>query len=277
MLHIYNETSPLTDLCVCLGSAVPQFDSYRNDPEQLQNFKMLPWDKTKLLEQQQKFFEVMGRYGVKLHFVNHSDVHPWQMYTRDTGFVIHNKFYFSRNRELTERVGEIELLRQSIPTLLDQDMIEIIQGKIEGGDVLIDEDTVYIGISDRTTLDAVTELAQYVKVTPIYLGTSVMHLDTRMTILPGRQLLIYPSAFLKADLNILKTRFTLIEVTEAEALMMGTNVFVINPTTVILHSSFIRIARLIESVGIKVEQIDYSEPNALLGSFRCATLPLARL
>jgi len=50
------------------------------------------------------------------------------MYTRDTGFVIHDKFYFSCNRELPERVGEIELLRQSIPTLRDQDMIEITRG-----------------------------------------------------------------------------------------------------------------------------------------------------
>ena len=37
-------------------------------------------------------------------------------------------------------------------------MIEIILGKIEGGDVLIDKDTVYVGISDRTTLDAVPKL-----------------------------------------------------------------------------------------------------------------------
>ena len=29
--------------------------------------------------------------------------------------------------------------------------------------------------------------------------------------------------------------------------------------------------------GIKVELVDFSEPNSLLGSFRCATLPLQRL
>ena len=49
----------------------------------------------------------MGQYRAKLHFVNHSDAHPWQMYTSDTDFIIHNRFFF-RNRQLTERVAEIE-------------------------------------------------------------------------------------------------------------------------------------------------------------------------
>ena len=70
----------------------------------------------------------MKQNGVRLNFIQYSDAHPWQMYTRDTGFVIHDKFYFSCSRELPERVGEIELLRQSIPTLRDQDMIEITRG-----------------------------------------------------------------------------------------------------------------------------------------------------
>jgi N-dimethylarginine dimethylaminohydrolase len=104
-----------------------------------------------------------------------------------------------------------------------------------------------------------------------------MHLDTRVTILPGRSLLIHPGAFLPDDLDILKSQFNMIEVTEAEALAMATNVFVVNPETVVLHSGFDHIAKLIESEGLKVELINYSEPNALLGSFRCATMPLARL
>lgn len=276
MLQIRDEISPLTDLCVCRSTAVPSFDGFRNDHEEFEKFPMLPWDRTKLVEQQERFYEVMEKYGVRLHFVQHSVAHPWQMYTRDTGFVIHDKLYFSRKRELPKRSGEIELLRRSVHALNDQNMVEIIAGQIEGGDVLVDDDIVFVGIGSRTTLEAVTELAQHVEVTPLHLGPNVMHLDTRMTILPGRRLLIYPDAFRPDDLEMLQRRFTMIEVVEAEALAMGTNVFVIDPETLVVHSGFARIAQAIEAEGLNVELIDYSEPNALLGSFRCATMPLAR-
>lgn len=277
MLSIHNETSRLTDLCVCRGTAVPKHEEFSGDHhDEFTKFQMLSWSCTKLLEQQERFYELMDWYGVRLHFVPHSDAHPWQMYTRDTGFVIGDKLYFSRIRELPERKGEIDLVRQCLPTLDDQNMVEITQGQIEGGDVLVDQDRVYVGLGTRTTPEAVRELAQHVEVTPIYLGPNVMHLDTRMTILPGRRLLLYPGAFLPDDLDMLKSRFRLIETTQAEALAMGTNVFVINPETVVVHSGFERIARAIEAEGLAVERIDYSEPNALLGSFRCATMPIAR-
>lgn len=276
MLHIYDETSPLTDLCVCTGTAVPSFDDFHSDHPEFEAFKMLPWNKDRLVAQQNRFYEVMNQYDVRLHFVPHSSEHPWQMYTRDTGFVIHDKLYFSRRRELPERNGEIDLMFGNVPPLNAQDSVEIMQGQIEGGDVIVDHQTVYVGMGTRTTPDAVTELGQHVDVTPIHLGPTVMHLDTRMTTLPGRHLLLYPGAFQPEDLEMLRTRFSFIEVTEAEAKAMGTNIFVINPETVVVHSGFARIVGLIEAAGLKVEQVDYSEPNALLGSFRCATLPLTR-
>ena len=276
MLQIFDETSRLTDLCVCRGTAVPPCHGFQNDHEEFTKFAMLPWDRVKLVQQQERFYEVMERYGVRLHFLEHSDAHPWQMYTRDTGFVIGDKLYFSRIRELPERVGEIELVRECLPVVRDEDVIEITQGQIEGGDVLVGDGEVYVGLGTRTTIEAVRELARYVELTPLYLVPNVMHLDTRMTILPGRRLLIYPGAFRPDELKMLQGRFKLITVTEAEAIAMGTNVFVIDLQTVVVHTGFDRIAGAIEAEGLATERVDYSEPNALLGSFRCSTMPLAR-
>lgn len=276
MLRILDETSALTDLCVCRGTAVPAHGSFANSHEEFTKFPMLAWHRDKLLRQQEQFYTLMERYGVRLHFVPHSDAHPWQMYTRDTAFVIGEKLYFSNTRELPERTDEIDLIRLCLPDLPDQDVIEISDGQIEGGDVLVDGGGAYVGLGTRTTPDAVEELARHIEVTPIHLGPNVMHLDTRMTILPGRRLLICPTPFQPADLDMLGRRFTMIEVTDAEARAMGTNVFVINPETVVVHAEFDRIADAIRTEGLNVEPIDYSEPNALLGSFRCATMPLAR-
>ncbi|MEM8841171.1 MAG: arginine deiminase family protein [Pseudomonadota bacterium] len=276
MLWINDETSRLTDLCVCRGTAVPPCEGFHNDHAEFTKFRMLPWDRDKLLRQQEAFYELMTRYGVRLHFVPHSDAHPWQMYTRDTGFVIGDRMYFCRRRELPEREGEIDLVRTCLPDLDEDAMVEITSGRIEGGDVLVDDGKAYVGLGTRTAPEAARELGTHVEVTPVYLGPDVMHLDTRMTILPGHRALLYPGAFQPDDLAMLGDRFRLIEVTEAEALAMGTNVFVIDPETVVMHTGFDRITNLVREDGLKVEPIDYSEPNVLLGSFRCATMPLAR-
>ena len=272
MLNIHDEISPLTDLCVCRGTAVPRYQGYENDHPEFDVFPMQPWDREKLLDQQEAFYETMRRYEVRLHFVPPSDVHPWATYTRDTGFVIGDALYFSRTRELPERTGEIEIVQSILP---DVPMVEI-QGQIEGGDVLIDEGRAWVGLGTRTTPEAAAELGQHVEVIPLYLGPKIMHLDTRMTILPGRHLLTVPGVFRPEDLKLLTDRFTMIEVTEDEARAMATNVFVINPQTVVVHAGFQRIAQAIEAHGLMVERVDWSEPNALLGSFRCATMPLAR-
>ena len=50
MLNIQDEISPLTDLCVCKGTAVPQFQGYRNDHPEFDVFPMQPWDREKLLD-----------------------------------------------------------------------------------------------------------------------------------------------------------------------------------------------------------------------------------
>ncbi|MEM7059953.1 MAG: arginine deiminase family protein [Pseudomonadota bacterium] len=271
-LDIRDETSALMDLCVCRGEAVPDCDSYKPDHPEFDAFPMGRWDRNKLLVQQEAFYGVMDRNGVRLHFVEPSAVHPWAMYTRDTAFVIGDSLYFSKIRELPERTGEIDLVRAALPEV---PMVEI-PGKIEGGDVMPDGDIVFVGLGTRTDPAAAEALGAYVNVRPIALGPSVMHLDTRMTILPGRRALICPDPFQDDDLAMLADRFTLIEVTAAEAKAMATNVFVVNPETVVVHSGFPRIIGAIRDQGLNVELVDWSEPNALLGSFRCATMPLTR-
>lgn len=281
MLNIHDETAPLTDLCVCRATAVPRFEDFEPDHPEFESFEMRPWDREKLLEQQECFYDLMDRLGVRLHFVAPSPAHPWQMYTRDTAFVIGDRLFHAKDRQLPERRGEIHLVRAALPDVADSEIVEITQGRIEGGDVMPDGERVYIGTdTTRTSAAAVEELrallAPKVDVVPLVLGPTVMHLDTRMTILPNRHLLICPTPFSPEDRAMLAQRFTIIEATDAEAEAMGTNVFVPNPETVIVHAGFERIAREIEATGVKVERVDWSEPNALLGSFRCATMPLGR-
>ncbi|MFK7941708.1 MAG: dimethylarginine dimethylaminohydrolase family protein, partial [Paracoccaceae bacterium] len=274
-LNISDETSALTDLCVCRGTAVPACEGYQNSHPEFDIFETRPWDREKLLVQQDAFYEVAERHGARLHFVPDSDAHHWALYTRDTGFVIGDTLYYARDRQLPERIGEIDNVLGLLP---DVPSVEITAGRIEGGDVMPDGDVVFVGLGTRTDRAAANELATHldVEVMPIDLGPTVMHLDTRMTILPGRRALICTSAFSPDDLFMLDKRLRLIEVSDSEAQAMGTNVFVINPETVVVHAGFPRIIAAIEAEELRVVPVDWSEPNALLGSFRCATMPLAR-
>ena len=280
-LNITDETAPLTDLCVARGSAIPEyaaFDGYRDAPEESEKFVPQPWDRDRFLAQQEGFFEVLDRYDVHLHFVEHHDGHPWQAYTRDTAFVVGQRLFYAADRGLPERTGEIEQVVRSIPELEGQ-TVELTAGRIEGGDVMPDGDTVFVGLGTRTERATAEELAGHVdaEVIPLDLGPRVMHLDTRMTILPGRRALIHPEAFQPDDLARLRTRFTFIEVSAAEAADLATNVFVIDPETVVVHRGHERTAEAIEAEGLRVERVDYRDPIAILGSFRCTTMPLARV
>ena len=275
-LKIENEYARLTDLCVCPGESIPIFETYTNDHPQYTKFPIYPWDKPKLLSQQQQFFDLLKRYQVKLHFPVINPALPWQMYTRDTGFVINDRLYYCLKRGLPEREGEIDAVLEGLADIIGTNAIELSKGRIEGGDVIVDEGMAYVGISSRTTQPAADELANYVDVTPLVLGENVMHLDTRMTILPRQKLLIYTPSFTQKDLTLLGRKFEFIEVTQAECESLGTNVFVINPETIVVNQSHCRIIEVLKNSGFNVEVIDYSQPIAIAGSFRCTTMPLSR-
>ena len=275
--NVFDEISPLKCLCLCRASYVPEFDSFADDPVQSQKFKMQKWNKEKLIIELENFYELLHRYNVNLKFLIPSKEHPWQMYTRDTAFVIYDTLYFSRTRERSDRIGEMDILLKSISKFSPSKIFEITRGKIEGGDVIVDNDCVYIGVSNRSSIKAIEQLTDFLPIYPIQLGNKIMHLDTCFTILPKKNALIFKDAFEKKDIEILSKRFNLIEVSRPEAHSMAINVLVINPEVIVMHKAFKRLASLIEEKGIKVELVDFSEPNSLLGSFRCATLPLQRL
>lgn len=276
MLNITDEFSPLTDVCVCFGESLPEYNTYTNDHPEFTKYRTAPWDKKQMIEQQQRFFNILQKYSVSLHFIEPDPKLFWQMYTRDTGFVINNTLYYCADRGLPSRRGEIEAALKSLSSIVGDNVIEITEGRIEGGDVLIDQGMAYVGLSARTTPEAVDSLRQYVEVITLELGTDVMHLDTRMTILPNRNLLIFPPAFTEKGLQHLRQHFNFIEVTEQECETLGTNVFVINPETIVVNQSHRRVIKKLTELGFHIEATDYSQPIAITGSFRCTTLPLAR-
>jgi len=275
-LHITDEFSPLRDVVVCWGQNIPIYEDYPKDNPEYIKYHERPWNKDLLIKQQEYFFKVLEKHGAKLHY---PETHPdliWQMYTRDTAFVVRDQLYFTNIRAFTERNGEIHMLIKLLSSLDISKVQELKSGSIEGGDVIVDPRGIFVGNGGRTEESTIAELFEYEEGKRIFLGDHVMHLDTRLTLLPRGYALIIPEAFTKEDFDMLNNRYKLIHVLPEEALDLGTNVLVINPETICSPKQNGRINDMLTHEGFNVEVIDYSEPIALGGSFRCTTLPLVR-
>lgn len=272
-LHVVDEFSPLKEVAVCMGTEVPLFEDYQTDDPQEHKWEIVKWDKQLLLKQQDAFFNRLSSYGVELNFIETDPALWWQMYTRDVGFVLGDNLYFSKERTLRARNGEVVKLFKSLS--LEKEQVRELDGKIEGGDVLCGS-TAFVGISNRTTVESFTKLAEYYPAKPFNLGDNIMHLDCRMTLLPKKHILIYPDSFSREDWDYLQTEFSVIIMTKSEADALAGNVFIVNPETIFVEKSQKRIQDLLRDEGFNVEVIDYTEPVALGGSFRCTTLPLVR-
>lgn len=268
--NVKNEFGGLREVIVGYGNTLSNSEYLKKDPEAPK------WNQDLMLRQQREFFEVLEKYGVKLKFVKTDEKLPWQMWTRDIGFVINNNFFYSKNREFVERVGEIDSIRSILDSFNANKIIEIPNGTIEGGDVLVDEDEAYVGLSYRTNLQAVDLLRKYANIRTLKLPDNVMHLDTRLTILGRGYALILRDDFEKDDIKYLESKYNLLGVTRVEALNLGTNVFVVNPETIVVAKQHNRIIEMLRKIDFNVETVDYSEPIKNLGAFRCTTLPLIR-
>ncbi len=274
MLHITDEFSALQSVVVCLGDQVPLADEYETDDPQETKWGWKSWDKSLLLDQQKEFFDRLSQYDVELIFLETEPGMDWQMYTRDTGFVVDDTLFYADTRTLKARHGEIEKLQEA---LTDRGTaMQAIESKIEGGDVLVHDGGCFIGISNRTTEAAVNEMRNYTDVRSFYLGDDIMHLDTRLTLLPDNYALVNLESFQEEDQKFLQNIFNTIPVTTQEAENLGTNVFVVNPETIFVEEKQVHIQDELRQAGFKVEVVPYSEPIALGGSFRCTTLPLVR-
>jgi len=274
-LNVPNEYAQLIKVCVCHGDYIPEVDEYKSNHPEFNKFVHKAWDKSLFLEQQQMFFSVLQKYDVELCLATPKPDLPWLAYTRDFGFVIKDKLFYCSKRNLPERNGEIESVLEDFALSCEQ-VVKITAGTIEGGDVLVDDEITYVGLGSRSSTIAVDQLREYTVVKPLELGENVMHLDTRMTILPKRKLLIYTPSFKNEDLNYLSDRFDFIEVTKDECNSLATNVFVINPETIIVNTAHKRIIDNLREIGFRVEVVDYSQPIAISGSFRCTTFPMVR-
>lgn len=208
---------------------------------------------------------------------------PDQLMTRDIGVVIGNTFVITRMARKS-RQDEWHGLQPILAQIDQQQIVRVPEGVVlEGGDVIVDNGRIFVGLSQRTGLEGANFLTQQFpdfEVIPVPLkqladGEDVLHLDCSFLPVGSHHALIYADGLAEMP-AIIPQRYDLIPVTKAEQQFLATNVLSISPTQVISRAQSKRVNAELRQRGLEVIALEFDDPPKTGGSFRCCSLPLWR-
>ncbi|WP_445486846.1 dimethylarginine dimethylaminohydrolase family protein [Niallia sp. 03133] len=229
------------------------------------------------IQQHQVFVEKLKEQEIEVILLPPLKKYPEQVFTRDIGFVLGSSLFVSEMGH-DIRKGEENAL---IEWLEKKDMpyTKFSGDKIEGGDVIIDRNTIYVGVSNRTNKQAIGHLQTLLpdfEVIAVPFTETFLHLDCVFNILSPTEALIYPGEIHNEVLKLLEERYDLIKVSTKEQATLGTNVLSIGDKKVFSLPMNYEVNKELRIRGYTVIEVDISEIIKSGGAFRCCTLPIER-
>jgi N-dimethylarginine dimethylaminohydrolase len=286
-VNVRSEIDTLKTVVMCwanpfrtnLGMVTSVFSS--SVRKQLRHNTWKTYSYERVREQQQRVAQVLRDHGVVVLFVDNVSGINSQHYTRDIAFCIDDAFFVARMgtryREPEQRALAILLPRLS-------KVVRLERGRIEGGDVMLYNDKVLVGLGEATDAEGVDELRLRLvelgnprEVVPIPVANrGVIHLDTKFNIVGKNVALFSRKTFQPDTIRWFERHFDLIDATDNETRALEINTFAIGGGRVIMQERSERLAKLVQHRGMTPIQVDYSEVTRWPGSFRCTTLPVER-
>lgn len=235
-------------------------------------------DKEIAQSQHEQFTKTLEHHGVEVVTLPSSKQYPEQVFTRDIGFTLGEELFVA---EMASEIrdGEEQVLENWLEQT-DTEFLKLDVNRIEGGDVIIDRDTVYVGVSGRTSMEAVRELQgklPHQKVIPVPFDEKYLHLDCVFNILSEDTALIHRNALEPEMVQHLEEKYTLLDVCEQEQFTMGTNVLSIGDQKVLSLPVNEKVNKKMRKHGFNVLEVDFSEIIKSGGSFRCCSMPVERV
>lgn len=200
-----------------------------------------------------------------------------QVFTRDIGFTIGNMLLVGKMASEVRR--EETSVLQNFLSSNGIPYYNIFNQSIEGGDVIIDNEIVYVGISQRTDWSSYLELKHFLNehtVTPLPFSHQYLHLDCVFNILSKNLALIYSPAFSRQEINLLSEKYDLIEVDQEEQFSLGTNILSLGNRRIVSLPNNKKVNNQLKLHRYEVIEVEFDEIIKSGGSFRCCTLPIRR-
>lgn len=234
-------------------------------------------DVSRAMKQHHHFTQTLKELGVEVITLESRPEYPEQVFTRDIGFTIGNRVFISEMASAI-RQGEENILREWIGSN-GFPYQKMTAGSIEGGDVVIHGQHVFVGISHRTNEEAIAFLERQLPgytIVRVPFDASCLHLDCVFTIVSPTHALIYADALSKEAYDLLASHFILIDVEKDEQFSMGTNVLAIGNQRIISLPQNKNVNSQLVEHGFTVIELEFDEIIKSGGSFRCCTMPLTR-
>lgn len=222
-----------------------------------------------------------------------------QIYARDIAFVIEDKLFIPNIIE--DRAQELEAVQDLFSNFDHKDIIKMpTEARIEGGDVILKDDYIYIGYSEekdfnrykvaRTNLAGVQFLQNTfpnkkvicfeLKKSDIDPKDSALHLDCCFQPIGRNGAIICESGFKKKeDFESLVKLFDskeLIIIDNDAMYNMNSNIFSISEDTIVSQPGYTSLNEQLRSKGYTVIEVLYSQVSKMGGLFRCSTMPIVR-
>src|SRR5579883_1843959 len=232
----------------------------------------------RLIEQENTFIETLERLGVTVHQLPLMATSFTQFFARDIAAVIGETVVvcaMKKDIRKPETAALEQLLRD-----VENRILRVENGFLEGGDILIDKSAIYVGLGERTNAEGLAFVERHFgdayEIIPLKMADTFLHLDVVFNLLGRGDALVYPPALERSSLEFLAQRYQLIEVTAEEQFNLATNVLSVTPETIIADDRNTRLNELLAEKGYEVIPLAFDEIGKMGGSFRCGSCPLRR-
>lgn len=224
------------------------------------------------LEQHKNYIATLGKLGLPVLVLPALEEFPDSCFVEDVALVTKHCAIIT-NPGADSRNGEIEYIKEAIAQYYTENKVFAITGDatLDGGDVMMVGDILYVGISARTNEAGVKALAEIVspfgmEVIKVPLS-EVLHLKTGVVYLENNTLLCYGEFMNKPEFDSYKK----IEIPGEES--YAANCIWVNGT-VIVPKGYPKVLASIQEAGYTTVECDTSEFKKIDGGLSCLSLRL---
>jgi dimethylargininase len=266
-----NEGDKLLKVIVC----TPRHEYFCVDNLKAQNIHKVA-DPEKALKQHNKLKQIIKKSGCEIIDAPELTNHPNSVFTRDVALCT-PKGYIKVRMGLEARRGEGEWMSGFLESLGEPCAGEITApGTIEGGDIILVGTVAFIGISQRTNKEGITQISRILsdmkyEIRAVNITGSYLHLGSILSAIGPEQVLscrgIFPDGFFRG--------FETVEIScegtaNSNVICLGNNELIANSV------ENMETIRVLKKKGYTVHGIDLSEFRKGGGGPTCLILPLER-
>ena len=219
--------------------------------------------------QHAEYCKVLQKLGLDLIWIKGDNALPDSCFVEDTTVVFGEKAVIC-NMRAKPRANEVAEVAKVMKELKETYRIKP-PATIDGGDVLRVEDKVFVGISARTNLHAISQLKKILEnskmnIVPVKVR-KVLHLKSACTYLGNEFVILSEGCF---DTNVLQGLRKIIVPRGEE---YATDCLAVNGT-VLIAKGHAETRKLVEKEGFRVEELEISEFRKGDGALTCLSIIL---